>query len=210
MQRFLLVVAALALTVVLGATVARAAALEVTLVNVDVVPALPQVPEGSSLQMTAVGTFSDGSNQDLTSAATWTSTNPAVAHVERRGEPRPRHGHPARLHRHLGERGGGSRLDHCHRGRRHGPTRHDPDLHAAPDDERDGRPVPVRRDRESGDVRVQPRPERLGRRAALPSRSPPGRTVFTPSRCGPSTQPATSIPRRRRSSGSSTRPAPRR
>jgi 6-phosphogluconolactonase (cycloisomerase 2 family)/uncharacterized protein YjdB len=43
------------------------------------------IPLGTSLQLTATGTFSDGSTRDLTASATWTSLAPAVVTVSASG-----------------------------------------------------------------------------------------------------------------------------
>ena len=52
-----------------------------TLVSIAFSPASPSVAAGSSTQETVTGTFSDGSTQDLTSSAMYTSSNPAVVTV---------------------------------------------------------------------------------------------------------------------------------
>ncbi|MGA8212195.1 MAG: Ig-like domain-containing protein [Candidatus Sulfotelmatobacter sp.] len=51
------------------------------LVSIAITPASPSIPLGTSLQFDAMGTYTDGSTQDLTSLATWTSSSPAVAPV---------------------------------------------------------------------------------------------------------------------------------
>ncbi len=56
-----------------------------TLVSIAVTPANGTVPAGYSLQFDAVGTFSDGSNQDLTSSVTWSSSAPDVATINSAG-----------------------------------------------------------------------------------------------------------------------------
>lgn len=48
------------------------------LVSLAVSPATAQLPAGTSQAFTAVGTFTDGSTQDLTSLASWTSSAPGV------------------------------------------------------------------------------------------------------------------------------------
>jgi uncharacterized protein YjdB len=53
----------------------------VTLVSIAVTPVNPQVPVGMKQQMKATGTFSDGSSQDLTAQATWTSSAINVATI---------------------------------------------------------------------------------------------------------------------------------
>ncbi len=52
-----------------------------TLQSIAVTPVNPSIAIGAPQQFTATGTYSDGSHQDLTSSATWTSTNPAVATI---------------------------------------------------------------------------------------------------------------------------------
>lgn len=42
-------------------------------------PSTQSVPKGASVSFTATGTYSDGSTQDLTATASWSSSNPAVA-----------------------------------------------------------------------------------------------------------------------------------
>lgn len=52
-----------------------------TLSSIAVTPANQSQYNGSSVQYTATGTYSDGSTQNLTSLATWTSSAPAVATI---------------------------------------------------------------------------------------------------------------------------------
>lgn len=52
-----------------------------TLSSIAVSPSAPTQFNGSSTQFTATGTYSDGSTQPLTSTATWTSSNAAVATI---------------------------------------------------------------------------------------------------------------------------------
>lgn len=52
-----------------------------TLTALEITPATTTVPVGIATQFRAQGSFSDGSNQDLTSSVTWTSGDPAVATV---------------------------------------------------------------------------------------------------------------------------------
>ena len=47
-----------------------------TLASISVTPANPSIPIGSTTQMTATGTFSDGTTQDLTGTVTWSSAPP--------------------------------------------------------------------------------------------------------------------------------------
>ena len=69
-------------------TVATAVTLTVgapSVVSISVVPNATSIPAGSSLQFNATGTFSDGSVQDITSSATWTSSNPSAASLSGTG-----------------------------------------------------------------------------------------------------------------------------
>jgi trimeric autotransporter adhesin len=52
-----------------------------TLVTISVTPTNPSVPVGRSLRLTATGTFSDNSTQDLTTSVTWSSGTLAVASI---------------------------------------------------------------------------------------------------------------------------------
>ncbi len=60
-----------------GLTVTAAPALQA----IAVTPARPTIAAGSAVQFTAVGVYSDGSTQDLTSAASWFSGTTAVATI---------------------------------------------------------------------------------------------------------------------------------
>jgi uncharacterized protein YjdB len=51
------------------------------LVSIDVTPALPSIAKGTTQQFTATGLFTDATTQDLTTSATWSSSNAAVATV---------------------------------------------------------------------------------------------------------------------------------
>ncbi len=65
-------------------TVTGTTALEVTaaaLVSIDASPANPSLSKGTTLQLTATGTYTDGSIQDITRQVTWTSSDPSVASV---------------------------------------------------------------------------------------------------------------------------------
>jgi trimeric autotransporter adhesin len=55
------------------------------LVSIAVTPANGTVPAGFSIQLDAMGTYSDGSTQDLTSSVTWTSSAPNVATINSAG-----------------------------------------------------------------------------------------------------------------------------
>jgi hypothetical protein len=56
-----------------------------TLTSIAVTPASPSLPTGGTLQFTATGTFSDGSTQNVTSQATWVSSNTVVATISASG-----------------------------------------------------------------------------------------------------------------------------
>jgi uncharacterized protein YjdB len=52
-----------------------------TIVAIQVTPFNPSLPAGFSRQLTATAIYSDGTNRDITSVATWTAANPGVATV---------------------------------------------------------------------------------------------------------------------------------
>jgi uncharacterized protein YjdB len=52
-----------------------------TLVSIIVTPANPTVPAKTTLQMKATAVFSDGTTQDVTAQADWTSSDDNVAHI---------------------------------------------------------------------------------------------------------------------------------
>ena len=56
-----------------------------TLTSITVTPANPSIITGALQQFVATGTYSDGSTQNLTSQATWTSSNPGVATINASG-----------------------------------------------------------------------------------------------------------------------------
>lgn len=53
----------------------------IALSSISVTPAAPQVAAGGTTQLTATGTYTDGSTKDLTASATWVSSAPSVAAV---------------------------------------------------------------------------------------------------------------------------------
>jgi hypothetical protein len=53
----------------------------IALASINVTPPAPQVAAGGTTQLTAIGTYTDGSTKDLTSSATWVSSAPSVASV---------------------------------------------------------------------------------------------------------------------------------
>jgi Bacterial Ig-like domain (group 2) len=70
-------------TATLG-SVAGATALSVSgpaLVSIAVAPASSSIGLGATQQLSATGTFSDGTTQDLTGSATWASASPTVAAI---------------------------------------------------------------------------------------------------------------------------------
>ena len=56
-----------------------------TIQSITVTPALPTIALGAAQQFAAIGLFSDGSSQDITSVVTWTSSTPTVAVVNQNG-----------------------------------------------------------------------------------------------------------------------------
>jgi urocanate hydratase len=56
-----------------------------TLVSIAVTPTDPGIPNGTTEQFTATGTYTDGTTQDLTSAVTWTSSTTGTATVSNAG-----------------------------------------------------------------------------------------------------------------------------
>ncbi len=56
-----------------------------TMVSIALTPLQPSITVGNTLQFTATGNFTDGSKQDLTTTATWSSSNPAVATISNAG-----------------------------------------------------------------------------------------------------------------------------
>jgi uncharacterized protein YjdB len=56
-----------------------------TLVSIQLSPQSPTIPLGATQQFTAIGFFTDGSTQDLTSTATWSSSASAVATLSSSG-----------------------------------------------------------------------------------------------------------------------------
>jgi hypothetical protein len=61
------------------------ASLSSSLVSITVTPANASLDLGANLQFTATGTYSDNSTKDLTSAATWSSSNKAIATIVAEG-----------------------------------------------------------------------------------------------------------------------------
>ena len=55
-----------------------------TLVSIAITPADPQIANGTQEQLTATGTFSDGSTSDITASVAWSSSNTGVATISNR------------------------------------------------------------------------------------------------------------------------------
>ena len=51
------------------------------LVSIAVTPAIPTIPLGTTIQLAATGTFTDGSTQDITSSVQWNSSNSSIATI---------------------------------------------------------------------------------------------------------------------------------
>jgi len=57
----------------------------VSLTSIGITPSDPSIAQGSTVQLTATGTYSDNSTQDVTSTASWTSSDPSKATVSSTG-----------------------------------------------------------------------------------------------------------------------------
>jgi Bacterial Ig-like domain (group 2)/Divergent InlB B-repeat domain len=57
----------------------------VTLQSIQVTPNNPAIPAGITLQLTAVGSYVDGSQRNITSAVNWSSSNSAIATINASG-----------------------------------------------------------------------------------------------------------------------------
>jgi uncharacterized protein YjdB len=58
---------------------------QVVLVSIAVTPANPNIILGTLNQFTAIGTYSDGSTQDITASVTWSSSNAGIAAINGSG-----------------------------------------------------------------------------------------------------------------------------
>jgi len=56
-----------------------------TLTTITVDPVTPTIQQGSTLQMTATGTYDDGSNKTLTTNIFWSTSDPTIATVSTTG-----------------------------------------------------------------------------------------------------------------------------
>ncbi|EQA38254.1 bacterial Ig-like domain, group 2 [Leptospira inadai serovar Lyme str. 10] len=73
------------ITASLGSVTSPANTLTVTaatLQSITINPSLPSIPKGRSQNLTATGTYSDGSTSDLTTQVTWTSSDSSIAIVD--------------------------------------------------------------------------------------------------------------------------------
>ena len=70
---------------VADAGLSSSASVTVGLAAVTVTPVNPSVPLGTSLQLSATGTYSDGSTSNITSLASWSTANSSVATVNAQG-----------------------------------------------------------------------------------------------------------------------------
>ena len=113
-----------------------------TLVSIAVTPTSPVVAKGQTEQFTATGTYSDGSETNLTSQVTWASATPTVATLNGSGAGQKRCAGHDRHHRNPGEhRQPGRHADgHCA-----GPD--DDCRHAGEPDHHQGSDAAVHRDR---------------------------------------------------------------
>lgn len=68
-----------------GSSSAPAAGTGATLQTIAVGPANPTLGLGATVQLTATGTYSDSTTQDITSSVTWSSSNTAIATVSSTG-----------------------------------------------------------------------------------------------------------------------------
>ena len=76
------------ITASFGGSTASTSGLQVTpaaLASIALSPATAQIPVGTTQQFTAAGTFTDGTTQDLTSQAVWSSSNTAAVTVDADG-----------------------------------------------------------------------------------------------------------------------------
>nr|WP_277751220.1 Ig-like domain-containing protein [Granulicella sibirica] len=69
----------------LAATTQSVTVTAATLASIAITPNSPSFANGTTLQFTATGTFSDGSTQDLSTQTLWTSNNPQVLTIDTNG-----------------------------------------------------------------------------------------------------------------------------
>jgi hypothetical protein len=54
---------------------------DATLTSITIIPSSPTMGNRTTLQLTAIGNFSDGTTQDLTASVSWSSSSTATAQV---------------------------------------------------------------------------------------------------------------------------------
>ena len=81
----LLLPAAVAVWLILGLAGCRGFFVKPTLSSITVTPATPSLQIGNTQQMIATGTNNDGSTNDLTNSATWTTSAPTFVSVTTHG-----------------------------------------------------------------------------------------------------------------------------
>jgi hypothetical protein len=81
----LLLPAAVAVWLTVGLAGCRGFFVKPTLSSITVTPATPSLQVGNTQQMIATGTNNDGSTNDLTNSATWTSSAPSFVSVTTHG-----------------------------------------------------------------------------------------------------------------------------
>ena len=64
-----------------SSTILTVTSAEPVLMSITVTPSSPSISAGMTQQFTATGNYSDGSTQNLTTSASWSSSNPAVAAI---------------------------------------------------------------------------------------------------------------------------------
>ncbi|HXY51571.1 MAG TPA: Ig-like domain-containing protein [Terriglobales bacterium] len=85
MARLRLLIALLLFALLLGCGSSSSSLKTRTLQSLLITPAKPSVALGNQQQFKATGTYSDGTSQDLTSTATWASSQPSVAAINATG-----------------------------------------------------------------------------------------------------------------------------
>ncbi len=58
---------------------------DITLESIEITPAIPSIALGTNQQFTAIGIYSDNTDQNLTDSVTWGSSNTAVAAISTKG-----------------------------------------------------------------------------------------------------------------------------
>ena len=92
-----------------------------TLSSISVTSASSSVTVGQTIQLTATGTYSDGSAQNLTNSATWSSSSASVATISAFGRRHGSCGRDGNVHRNL-------RINNGNESNGNGQIRHPPSL----------------------------------------------------------------------------------